>query len=173
MKVHSWAFLHIGLIKLLWGLLTLSGGAVWVVFCYIINAGWLPASPPNVREKVQIFDLSWKRLPLNFFLLWKWTLKKKFSAARPGIWGPRTGARERARGARAAREARYISLYLVWPCLNCFPEDSTFLRVFAHSTRASGVVIFNKKFATFQVSKTIKKMCVFLHSTRSSEGVLL
>ena len=167
MKVHSWAFLHIGLIKLLWGLLTLSGGAVWVVLCWMA-----PSFPPNVRESVQIFDLSWKRLPLNFFLLWKWTLKKKFSAARPGIWGPRTGARERARGARAAREARYISLYLVWPCLNCFPEDSTFLRVFAHSTRASGGVIFNKKFATFQVSKTINKMGVFLHSTRSSEGVL-
>ena len=167
MKVHSWAFLHIGLIKLLWGLLTLSGGAVWVVLCWMA-----PSFPPNVREKVQIFDLSWKRLPLNFFLLWKWTLKKKISAARPGIWGPRTGARERARGARAAREARYVSLYLLWPCLYCFPKDSTFLRVFSHSTRASGGVIFNKKFATFQVSKTINKMGVFLHSTRSSEGVL-
>ena len=32
--------------------------------------------------------------------------------------------------------------------------------------------MFNKKFATFQVSKTNEKICVFSHSTRPSEGVL-
>ena len=165
-KVHSWAFLHIGLIKLLWGLLTPNEGSVWVVLCWMA-----PSFPPNVREWVQIFDLSWKRPPLNFFLLRKWTLKKNFPLRGPGFGGGSLRS-QRARGAREAREARYVSLYLLWPCLYCFPKDSTFLRVFAHSTRASGVVIFNKNFATFQVSKTINKMGVFLHSTRSSEGVL-
>ena len=100
-KVQSWDFLHFSLF--LWGLLTPSEGAVWVVLCWMA-----PSFPPNVREKVQIFDLSWKRLPLNFFLLWKWTLKKKFSAARPGIWGHGAGAPTRARRARSARSALCI-----------------------------------------------------------------
>ena len=147
--------------------MTPNEGSVWVVLCWMA-----PSFPPNVREKVEIFDLSWKRLPPNFFLLWKWTLKKNFPLRGPGFGGMAL-ARQRARGAREAREARYVSLYLLWPCLYWFPKDSTLLRVFAHSTRASGVVIFNKNFATFQVSKTNEKNGVFALSTRPSEGVLL
>ena len=101
MKVQPWDFLHVGLF--LWSLLTPSEGSVWVVLCWMA-----PSFPPNVREKVEIFDLSWKRLPPNFVLLWKWTLKKKFSAARPGIWGHGAGAPTRARRARSARSALCI-----------------------------------------------------------------
>ena len=114
---------------------------------------------------MQIFDLSWKRLSLNFFLLRKWTLKKKFSAARPGIWGARFA--RNARAARAQRAKRAIYLYTFFNLvLHASPKIALFLRVFAHSTRASGVVIFNKNFATFQVSKTNEKIGVFALSTR-------
>ena len=137
----------------------------------LFYAGWLPASPPTFENKCKFLTYLGSVSPWIFSFYENGPSKKNFPLRGPGF-GPRTGARERARGARAAREARYISLYLVWPCLNCFPEDSTFLRVFAHSTRASGVVIFNKNFATFQVSKTNEKIVVFALSTRPSEGVL-
>ena len=163
-KVQSWDFLYFGLF--LWGLLTPNEGSVWVVLCWMA-----PSFPPKrARISANFWLILEASLP-EFFPFTKMDPQKKiFRCAARDLGGALRA--QRARGARAAREARYITLYLVWPCLNCFPEDSTFLRVFAHSTRASGGVIFNKKFATFQVSKTINKMGVFLHSTRSSEGVL-
>ncbi len=79
-KVQSWAFLHFGLF--LWGLLTPSEGAVWVVLCW---------------------------MALNFFLLWKWTLKKNFPLRGPGTGGWRW--RANARAARAQRASRALYLY--------------------------------------------------------------
>ena len=103
MKVQPWDFLHVGLF--LWSLLTPSEGSVWVVLCWMA-----PSFPPNVREKVEIFDLSWKRLPPNFVLLWKWTLKKNFPLRGPGFGGPEQGPGN-ARAARAQRAKRAIYLY--------------------------------------------------------------
>ena len=102
-KVQSWDFLHVGLF--LWGLLTPSEGSVWVVLCWMA-----PSFPPDVREKVQIFDLSWKRLPLNFFPFMKMDPQKKIfrCAARDlGAWRWRANAR----AARAQRAKRAIYLY--------------------------------------------------------------
>ena len=158
---------------------------VWLNFCEafwrrmkvqfeLFYAGWLPASPPTFENKCKFLTYLGSVSPWIFSFYENGPSKKNFPLRGPGFGGGSLRS-QRARGAREAREARearYVSLYLLWPCLYCFPKDSTFLRVFAHSTRASGVVIFNKNFATFQVSKTINKMGVFLHSTRSSEGVL-
>jgi hypothetical protein len=46
----------------------------------------------------------------EFFPFMKMDPQKKFSAARPGNWGMAL-ARQCARGARAARFARFISLW--------------------------------------------------------------
>ena len=134
---------------------------------------WMAPSfpPPTFEKKCKFLTYLGSVSPWIFSFYENGPSKKNFPLRGPGFGGGSLRS-QRARGAREAREARYVSLYLLWPCLYCFPKDSTFLRVFAHSTRASGVVIFNKKFATFQVSKTIKKWAFFLHSTRSSEGVL-
>ena len=138
--------------------------------CFMLDGSQLP---PQRSRKSANFWLILEASPPEFFPFTKMDPQKKiFRCAARDLGAPNRGPGTRARGAREAREARYVSLYLLWPCLYCFPKDSTLLRVFAHSTRASGVVIFNKNFATFQVSKTINKMGVFLHSTRSSEGVL-
>ena len=103
MKVQSWDFLHVGLF--LWSLLTPSEGSVWVVLCWMA-----PSFPPNVREKVEIFDLSWKRLPPNFFLLWKWTLKKKFSDRNANLDPSSEGVHERRNAQKCVKRCNYISV---------------------------------------------------------------
>ena len=105
-KVQSWDFLHFGLF--LWGLLTPSEGAVWVVLC------WMAPSFPPQRSRISAnFWLILEASPPEFFPFMKMDPQKKFSAARPGNWGHGAGAPMRARRARSARSALYISLYLL------------------------------------------------------------
>ena len=127
MKVQSWAFLRFGLF--LWGHLIPSEGSIlrffvfWFVFvgpfdaewrfslsCFMLDGSQLP--PQRARISAN-FWLILEASPPEFFPFMKMDPQKKKIPLRGPGFGGMALARQRARGARAAREARYISLYLL------------------------------------------------------------